>query len=148
MSLGLARVLSSVNVCLKSLLAPSVIAIELELDVKLVTVGRCAPVHTLSADKVANVAPSTAITPADTLVIVVSVAAPTLTAVNCGESPVPTPRAVAAAAAVLAPVPPCATAISVAAHTPVAIVPTLVSEEATTAPPSVVALRTLVPLIS
>lgn len=44
--------------------------------------------------------PSTAITPADALVIVVSVALPTLIAVNCGLFPVPSPKLVLAVLAV------------------------------------------------
>ena len=57
------------------------------------------------------------------------------------------PRFALASPAVEAPVPPWATAMSVAAHVPEAIVPTEVSDEVVTPVPSVVALRTEVLLI-
>ena len=58
-----------------------------------------------------------------------------------------TPRLLLAVAASDAPVPPWATATSVPSQTPVAIVPTVVSDEVTTEEPRVLLLRTLEPLI-
>ena len=61
--------------------------------------------------------------------------------------PIARPRFVRAVPASLAPVPPSATAMSVPFHTPVVIVPTEVRLEPVTPEPSVVPLRTSVPLI-
>jgi len=74
--------------------------------------------------------------------------APSVVTARAEIALVPFPKRTPPSVSVVAPVPPLATAIVVPFQTPVDIVPTLVRLEFTTPLPKVVALSTLVPLIS